>query len=91
MCVAEGCSGGAAADTREEADVVEVEVEAELVEAKDVQWAVVEAVEVVAVVEHEEDLVDEGAGWLGPGPCPWARAARRSDPRGGGATRNEIC
>ena len=48
--------------TSEEADVVEVEVEAELVEAEeaaDVQWAVVEGLEVVEVMAHEV-VVDEG-------------------------------
>ena len=68
LCIARTPEGRAAAKkaaaaapplTSEEAGVVEVEVEAELVEAKDVQWAVVEVVEVVAVVEHE-DVVDEG-------------------------------
>ena len=73
LCVARTPEGQAAAQkaaaaapplTSEEADVVEVEVEAELVEAKDVQWAVVEVVEVVAVVEHE-DVVDEGGRSMG--------------------------
>ena len=70
LCIARSPEGRAAAKkaaatppmTSEEADVVEVEVEAELVEAEeaeDEQWAVVEAVEVVEVMEHE-DVVDEG-------------------------------
>ena len=48
--------------TSEEADMVEVEAEAELVaveEAEDVQWVVAEVMEVVTVVEHE-DVVGEG-------------------------------
>jgi hypothetical protein len=46
----------------EEAEVVDVEAEVELVEAEgaaDVQWAVVEVVELAEVMEHEV-LVDEG-------------------------------
>ena len=71
LCVARSPEGRAAAQkaaapapqlTSEEADVAEEEVEAELVEAEeatDVQWAVVEGLEVVEVVAHE-DVVDEG-------------------------------
>jgi len=71
LCVARSPEGRAAARKAaaappplmsEEADVVEVEVEAELVEAEeaaDVQWAVVEGLEVVEVMAHE-DVVDEG-------------------------------
>ena len=46
----------------EEAEVVDVEAEVELVEAEgaaDVQWAVVEVVELAEVMEHEV-VVDEG-------------------------------
>ena len=71
LCIARSPEGRAAAtkaaaaappQTSEEAYVVEVEVEAELVEAEeaeDVQWAVVEGLEVVEVMAHEA-VVDEG-------------------------------
>ena len=71
LCIARSPEGRAAAKkaaapapqlTSEEADVAEVEVEAELVaaaEAEDEQWVVAEVVEVVEVVAHE-DLFDEG-------------------------------
>ena len=71
LCVARSPEGQAAAQkaaaaapplTSEEAGVVEGEVEAELVEAEeatDVQWAVVEGLEVVEVMAHEA-VVDEG-------------------------------
>ena len=77
LCIARSPEGRAAAAkqaaaapsplTSEEADVVEVEVEAELVEAEeaeDEQWVVAEVVEVVEVVEHE-DVVDEGGRSMG--------------------------
>ena len=71
LCIARSLEGLAAAQkaaaaapplTSEEADVVEVEAEVELVEAEeaaDVQWAVVEGLEVVEVMAHEA-VVDEG-------------------------------
>ena len=71
LCIARSPEGLAAAQkaaaappplTSEEADVVEVEAEVELVEAQeaeDVQWAVVEVVDVAEVMEHEA-VVEEG-------------------------------
>ena len=70
LCIARSPEGQAAAKkaaaapplTSEEADVVEVEVEVEVVaaeEAEDEQWAVVEAVEMVEVLEPEV-VVDAG-------------------------------
>ena len=77
LCIARSPEGRAAAAkqaaaapsplTSEEADVVEEEVEAELVEAaeaEDEQWVVAEVVEVVEVVEHE-DVVAEGGRSMG--------------------------
>ena len=73
LCVARSPEGQEAAKqaaaapppplTSEEADVVEVEAEVELVEAEeaaDVQWAVVEGLEMVEVMAHEV-VVDAGA------------------------------